>query len=298
MGLQHKLHRMVEESDSSKKVAVIGGGPAGMNAAIFAARRGHSVTLYEKTGYLGGQMRHAEFFSFKWPIKNYRDWLVRSLGEYGVTVLLYHEPTPDEIISGGFDAVFAATGAKAWLPAGISGLIDESGRALYPTCHDVFGKEETLGKKVVICGASETGVETAMYLADHGHDVTLLTRQSRLGHNCSDLHYITVSWVKVDPETGYGKMSPAWEKYDNIHGITEVVTKSVSGNTVTYADAQGQEHTITADSIVICGGVHPCLDNAMEYAAAADRFFPIGDCNGAGSIQVCVREAFSRASML
>lgn len=81
MGLGHKIHRLVEQSAEPKKVAVIGGGPAGMRAAIYAAQRGHDVTLYEKSGQLGGQLFHGDYFPFKWPIKNFKNWLIYGAGQ-------------------------------------------------------------------------------------------------------------------------------------------------------------------------------------------------------------------------
>ena len=65
IGIAHRVDRMIEAPAASKKVAVIGGGPAGMKAAIMAAERGHKVTLYEKNDSLGGQLRHTDFASFQ-----------------------------------------------------------------------------------------------------------------------------------------------------------------------------------------------------------------------------------------
>ena len=292
LGLQDKLHRLENNNVTPKKVAVIGGGPSGMRAAVFAAEKGHLVTLFEKSDYLGGQLLHAESFSFKWPIRDFRNWLVREMDRLGVTVVMNTAPTADDISAAGFDAVIAATGASPVLPRSIKGLRDDSGKALYPTCVDVFGKEAELGHKVIMVGGSETGIETAMYLAENGHDVTVLTRQSEIGHDCSKLHYITMAWVKIGPD-GTGHMAPAWEKYDNIHGIPSVTTLEVDGGRVTYRDFGGNISTVEGDSVVICGGMSPNVDAALSYADAADSFVLIGDCNSKGNIQRCMRDAFA-----
>lgn len=289
-GLSHKLHRLVGSPASLKKIAVIGGGPAGMQAAVTAAERGHSVTLYEKTGRLGGQLLHSELYSFKWPIRDYKDWLIRQLGQLGVEVVLGTEPTPEMISATGADAVIAATGASPVRP-GIPGA--ES----CPTCEDVYTGRFRPGKRVVIVGGSETGVETAMHLAETGHDVTVLTRQKELAHDASKLHYITMAWVKELPN-GYGRESPAWEMYGNLLGITVVTTKSISEGSVVYEDKNGVEHTLECDSVVICGGVRPNRGEAMAYSASAPRFFAVGDCSKVGNIQNCTRDAYSRACML
>lgn len=124
----------------------------------------------------------------------------------------------------------------------------------------------------------------------------MLTRQKRLAHNASGLHYITMAFVKAGPN-GEARESPAWEMYDNLTGITGAETTQVQGNTVTYVDAEG-EHTITGDSVVICGGMTPLTDEAFAYAGLTDAFYAIGDCNGAGNLEVCNREAYSRAMIL
>ena len=292
-GLQSKTYRVLGEETEPKRVAVIGGGPAGMRFAITAAERGHQVVLFEKTDYLGGQLKHAESYSFKWPLREFKDWEVRTMQKLGVEVRMNTEATPDMIRAEGFDVVAAATGAVAALPASIKGLRDETGKALYPTCVDIFGKEAELGHHVVIVGGSEVGIETAMYLCENGHEVTMLTRHKEIGHNCSKLHYITMAWIKPHPD-GTGHMAPAWEIYDDtLHGITEATTTAVSGSTVTYLQ-DGVEHTVTGDSVVICGGMTPCVDEAMAFAGAAESFFILGDCNGAGNLQKCNREAWAK----
>jgi hypothetical protein len=107
-----------------------------------------------------------------------------------------------------------------------------------------------------------------------------------------------MSYVKATNPDGSGRLACAWEKYDNLHEILNVTTLSVSGNTVTYRGADGKEQTITGDSVVICGGMSPCIDEALSYAGSADTFYAVGDCNGAGNILKCTRDAFGKAMIL
>lgn len=299
LGLQSASYRLLDKPEALRKVAVIGGGPAGMRTALEAAELGHRVTLFEKSDYLGGQLKHSDSFSFKWPIREYKAWLIRQLEKTGVEIRMQCVPEPEQLVQEGFEAVIAATGAQAQLPASIEGLRDETGKALYPTCVDVFGKESELGHHVAVVGGSETGIETAMYLAENGHEVTVLTRQAAIGHDCSRLHYITMTHVKDEMKPGdRDYFGAAWEKFDNLRGITGVTTKSVQDQTVTYVDADGKTHTLEADSVVICGGMKPMAAEAMKYAIPGLKFFAVGDCNGAGNLQRLNREAFSRARQI
>lgn len=297
-GLQSRLYRLVEPAKRSKKVAVIGGGAAGMRAALYCQQRGHQVTVFEKTDKLGGQLLCSEHVSFKWPIKNYKNWLVRTFLNSGIPVLMNTEATPELIAQGKFDVVLAATGAKVFIPD-IPGLKDENGN-LKPnvyTCLDTFGHEAELGHNVVIMGGSEVGIETAMYLAMAGHEVTVLTRQSKVAHNASGLHYITQAVVIHQPN-GIATESSAWEVYPNLHSRVNVTTVNVSDGKVFYQTQAGVTYALEADSFVICGGMKPCTDEAMAYAGLTQEFYAIGDCNGAGNLEVCNREAYSRAMLL
>ena len=107
-----------------------------------------------------------------------------------------------------------------------------------------------------------------------------------------------MAFVGTDPVTGREGMRPAWEAYENLKGITNVTTKRVEGNTVSYVDADGGEHTIEADTVVLCGGMRPLTDEALAFANAADEFQAVGDCNGCGNLQKVNRQAFSRAMQI
>ena len=294
-GLEHEMSKLVTADTKVKKVAVIGGGATGMRSAIIAAERGHKVTLFEKTNILGGQLLHANYFDFKWPVKNYLEWLIRELDRDNIEVKMLSCPTNEELED--FDVILAATGAIPDIPTQIPGVYDANNKSKYKHVDEVWGKENQLGNHVLIIGGSETGMETAIYLLRAGHKVTMLTRQKKVAHDASGLHYITSTFVKVFPD-GRSKEAAEWEKYDDFNAFTEVKIKNLDGNKVAFTDKDGKENVIDADDILICGGHKELMDEALSYADGSKEFYAIGACTGAGNLQECNRQAFARASII
>jgi len=280
MGIAHKVNRMISVPGASKKVAVIGSGPAGMKAAIVCAERGHHVTLYEKADSLGGQMIHANYHGYKWPIKQFKDYLISQMNKLGVRVLVNTEATPELIKAGGFDEVIAATGSQAIF----SDIPGANGPNIWlPT--DVYGCESKLGKNVVVVGGSEIGTETGMYLAENGHTVTVLTRQKQLASSANRPHY-------------YGSLETAFKSLKTFSYLTEVTTTKIMADKVTYVDAKGEEHTLSADNVVVAGGMNSRQDEALKFSDAGKNFHMIGDCWQVGDIRTSIRSAFATASLI
>ena len=254
-----------------------------MRAALYLKERGHSVTLFEKTGKLGGQLIHADYSSFKWPLRDYKDYLIAQLEKCRVEVRLNTAATPEMIQEEGFDAVIAAMGAVPKLPP-VPGLTDDSGKAVEGVYDpiEVYGREQELGKKVVVIGGGEIGMETAMYLAENGHEVTILSRQRKFAADADRVHY-------------YSMFADAWSKMDNLTPVKRATTTAVAPGQVTYTDKNGESHTITCDSIVACGGMAPAQEEALAFADAADTFLIIGDNETTGNVMTATRSAFAAA---
>ena len=279
LGLAHKINRMIDVPTASRKVAVIGGGPAGMRAAIIAAERGHRVTLYEKSGSLGGLLRHSDFFSFQWPLKEYKDYLIRQVNKTGVEVLLNTEATPDRIRANGYDAVLFAVGAEPIIPK----IPGADGGNVYNVAN-VYGKEKTLGKNVVFVGGGLIGTQTGMYLAENGHKVTVLASGKQL------IEY-------EGPHQGIP--TDTYQNMNNFSYILEATTTRISEGKVFYMDATGAEKSVQADSVVIYAGFSPRQDEAMKFSGSAGRLSIIGACTGEDSnVQMCNRTAFGAASQV
>jgi len=284
IGLSSAL-KAINPPVARKKVAVIGGGPAGMKAAITAAERGHQVTLYEKNDHLGGLLAHADFDPYKWPHKDFKDYLIRQLDKSGVEVLLKVDATPEMIRARGYDAVLAAVGAEPVVPR-IPGADGSNVCGIM----DAFFKEKTLGEFVVFIGGGEFGVEAGMFLAKVGHKVMLLTSSSDIYPN-DRVHYPEQVIDELDHLAGFDF-------------IAEAMATRISMGSVTYRDAKGNEKSIAADSVVVYAGLRPRQEEAVAFYgsvenATASAFYSVGDCTGkCGNIQKSIRSAYFMASQV
>lgn len=274
-GYMH-LNMFPDAPKRSKRVAVIGGGPAGMVAAITAAKRGHSVTLFEKAGKLGGQLLHADVCAFKWPLRNYKDHLVDQLSKSGVQVELNTAVTAEQLSD--FDAVIAACGAAPGIPKGFTGPVSQD--VWMPM--DVFGRAQELGQRVVVVGGGEIGLETGLFLADQGHAVTVLSRRK---HFPCDWHALKATRDYMEAE-------------ENFAYLTECHTAEVGADYVVYTDRDGESHRIDCDSVVFSGGRDPRTAEAMALAGVAPEFYVVGDNRKPATVKEAVYSGYTAAMNL
>jgi pyruvate/2-oxoglutarate dehydrogenase complex dihydrolipoamide dehydrogenase (E3) component len=266
----------------SKKVAVIGGGPAGMKAALVAAERGHKVILFEKSDALGGLQRHTDYTQWKWTYKDFKDYLVYQINKAGVYAKLNTTATPSMIKAGEYDAVLVATGAT---PV-VSKIPGADGKNIF-NIMSAYSDKSSLGENVVIIGAGVFGTEAAICIAKDGHKVTILTSAKQLIPN-----------EAIGPHNMENQLNLS-QSHPNISSVLEVVATRISDGKVFYRDAAGGEKSVRADSVVIYAGLKPSTDEAMEFEGSADQVLLLGDCTGKnGTIQKTIRSAFFMASQV
>jgi 2,4-dienoyl-CoA reductase-like NADH-dependent reductase (Old Yellow Enzyme family)/thioredoxin reductase len=218
----------------AKKVVVVGGGPAGMQAAIVATKRGHKVTLFEKDAKLGGQLNIAALPPFKGDIFPWINYLVNQVEKAGVAVKLNADATAEIVIKGNPDAVVIATGSTPAMPE-ISG-IDKSNVV---TAQDVLSGKAKAGQNVVIIGGGMVGCETGRYLAEQGKTVTIIEILKRMA---SDMF----------PMVRRRLMDGLRSKKVTL--LASATCEEIREGSVLVNTAEGKKETIPADTVIIAVG--------------------------------------------
>lgn len=265
----------IKEAEEKKKILVIGGGPAGMEAAYVAKKRGHEVVLCEKSGELGGLLRLAAVPIAKQELCKVIKFMARRLEHEGIEVRMNCEVTPEMLANEFKDyEVICSTGA---VPKEIAPFKVFKQTM---TADDVLSGKEYPGRKIVILGGGSVGCETADYLAPLINDLFPANR---------DITVIEMTSSLMPGEGGAAKSQLTqrlMRKGVKIE-LNAQVTK-VDETTITY-EKDGQEHQITdADTLVFAVGYAP---NKVENEAVEDRIHFIGDCNQVGNLKDAIQAA-------
>lgn len=253
----YEATRVLLPAPTVRKVAVVGAGPGGLEAARVAAARGHDVTVYEASDMLGGVLEPAATPDFKRELHRMIDWWDGELTDLGVKVEFNHRVEPDDPALAEADAVIVATGSVPLVPP-IPGA-DTS-----PLVIDVLEghRGAPVGKRVVVCGGGLSGADYALELAQAGHEVTV---------------------VEMGPE-----IAPDMIFYNRITLLTQLAmlgVKTVTGTTVTAftddaVEAEGPDGAVTlpCDTAVLAFGVKPNRALPEALKAAGVEFTEVGDC--------------------
>lgn len=277
VGREKFLREHTPTAGTPKKVAIIGGGPAGMAAAIYASQMGHMPTIYEKDDHLGGKLVPASTASFKYDLHRFMEYQKHMLKKLGVTVKLNTEANPEMIQKEQYDAVFAAVGSRAFLPP-IAG-IDGKNVWIAEECYD---KIDALGENIVLIGGGEIGCETALYLKEHGKNVTIIEMLPELA---SETFHLTRDMM-------------LWRVEQKVTAYTGAACKEISEHTVRFLDQNGVEQTIPCDSVIISAGMRPRAELAETFRDAAPEFRAIGDCTTPKNVRIATQTAYDAAMNL
>jgi len=259
-----------------KKVAVIGGGPAGLSALFAGVERGHDVTLYEKSGRVGGRTIQAAAYPFKADMKDYLKWLefqtwkIVKAGK--ANILLDTEATPELIEAEGYDAVIIAVGAGPLIP-GVPGI--DRPNVLWAA--DAATKHrDKIGKKVVIVGAGDVGMEAAVVFAGDGKEVEIIDMKD------------------APPPSGFNPLfSLLKEKGVEVRYGTTLVEVTDGG--IIAMNRDGAAFKIAADNVLLAVGmeIDTKLVESFRHSAPETECVVVGDAKAAaGNLTTAVNPAF------
>ena len=167
MGYDYTEYATVRKAEKAERIAVVGAGPAGLEAAITAAAKGHKVVLFEKADRLGGLMYYVGKPNFKIDYRKYLDYLLHMVEKSQIEVRLNTEFTEETAKTESFDKIIAATGSEVLIPH-----IEGVEHALNPL--DILDGKIPDVKHFVVCGAGLVGCEVSMHLTEMGYKVTML----------------------------------------------------------------------------------------------------------------------------
>ncbi|GAB1432514.1 FAD-dependent oxidoreductase [Spirochaetota bacterium] len=300
-----------------KKIAVVGGGPAGMQFAVLAAQRGHAVTLYEARKELGGMLVPGSRPAIKFDIVNYLDNLLFRVAKAeaggGLSVKLNSNPTAEELKARGYDSIIIATGSKQHRPP-VKGIENRNVCFAVDVLRDPSLADKS--KNIVIVGGGVVGCETAYWLAhEHKKNVVLvemlpefmqgvctanrgwlihyLEEQGVKMHNCSRLAAVKDGAVSVKRNISPTVPDPyiTW---------TPLLPENIENPFAPKLKITEKEEDLACDLVILAAGAKPDtqLYNECIKTRAASEIRNIGDSFMLGRVLEATRSAYAAATAI
>ncbi len=274
---RENLYRLTRTNDP-KRISVVGGGVAGMEAARVAAIRGHEVTLYEKKDLLGGMLIAGSVPDFKQGLKRLLNWYEIQLTKVGVEVELSKEVSPEFLREENPDLIFVATGARPVIPQ-ISGIE----KPMVVTGVDLLLGKRGAGVQPVVVGGGLVGCEIALWLANQGKRVTIVEMLPEL-MSVAPLAPHQVRLMTLDLLAA-----------NNVNLFTNAKTKEVTNDGLVVIRNNSETAEIEADTVVMAVGLRSNVELFRSLVGKFVRIYPLGDCREPKNIMNAIWDAYEVA---
>jgi 2,4-dienoyl-CoA reductase-like NADH-dependent reductase (Old Yellow Enzyme family)/thioredoxin reductase len=261
-------------ASTRKKIAVLGGGPAGVEAMKWLLERGHDVTVYEKNARVGGHVRDAVAAPFKADLRDYLRYMEDFSANCGARVLTDTEATPEIVAAEGYDYVIAALGADPIIPK-----VPGWNRPNVHWAPDAENGYAECGESVVIVGGAVLGTEASINLASEGKCVTVIEMAE------------TVSLQSSGAESDLLEMA---ENYGVKRYLGWKLVEITDDGAIAADISTGERHLFPADTVLFAAGLRPRRELALKFreCCPATNFIIIGDCREPGDVRDAVWSAF------
>ena len=273
----------VQRAEAKKRVAVVGGGPAGIQAMLTLCERGHDVTLYEMSDRLGGHVVPGSALPFKQDVRDYLEYLVRQANKAHARILLNTEATREKLEAENYNALIIAVGSKPIIPQ-IPGI----DRPHVHWAAEADTGRIAIGNKTAVIGAGTVGLECAIGLKRKGKDVTVMEMAPDLSNLSSSAGAAFMEFMELSKELAIPILLD--------RKLEEVKDKSV----ICRDMKTSEKFEYPADTVLLAVGVaarHEVADS-LRHCAPETEVYVVGDASEPGTIASAIRSAFKAAAYI
>jgi len=259
----------VRRTRKPKRVVVVGGGPAGMQAAITAAERGHTVHILEQAPRLGGVFAYPRIAGYKGDVTELPRYLEHRVRQLGIQVILGAKSSASNILALRPDAVVVAAGSGHFVPP-YPGIEGEN--VIY--ARSLWAGQASAGHRVAVIGAGSVAFEAGEWLAGRGSEVAILTRHAEF---LTDI-------TEIPRKELLGRLA-----VKGVRILTRTAIQRIEPDRLVYLDESGTERSLPVDTVVVAAGARPNTALAEELQGKVPAVYLAGDCKRPGTGGMAIR---------